>query len=115
MIRRSPPALHKIPRRPPERPAKGMTIAAGFVCNEGVLLASDTLYTGINKRHGQKMWSFSTGVLTSRSRPQADKATSNRLRRELEITLKDGISLEEAIEIVDRGVVGSRSRDVAAA
>ena len=33
-----------------------MTIAAGFKCHEGVLLATDTLYAGVNKRYGRKIW-----------------------------------------------------------
>lgn len=38
-----------------------MTIAAGFICHEGVLLASDTLYAGINKRYGRKLWTVKAG------------------------------------------------------
>ncbi len=33
-----------------------MTIAAGFVCTDGVLLAADTLFTGVNKRYASKTW-----------------------------------------------------------
>jgi 20S proteasome alpha/beta subunit len=33
-----------------------MTIAAGFVCSDGLVLAADTLYTGENKRQGAKLW-----------------------------------------------------------
>jgi hypothetical protein len=49
-----------MPRRLPER-KQLMTIAAGFVCTDGLLLATDTLYTGINQRFGRKLWSMPIG------------------------------------------------------
>jgi hypothetical protein len=33
-----------------------MTIAAGFVCTDGLLFASDTLYSGEENRYGEKFW-----------------------------------------------------------
>lgn len=33
-----------------------MTIAAGFVCSDGLLFASDTLYSGQEDRFGRKFW-----------------------------------------------------------
>jgi hypothetical protein len=37
-----------------------MTIAAGFVCSDGLLFASDTLYSGEERVSGDKFWTFST-------------------------------------------------------
>jgi 20S proteasome alpha/beta subunit len=38
-----------------------MTIAAGFLCHDGIVLAADTLYTGENKRDAAKLWIFQKG------------------------------------------------------
>jgi len=38
-----------------------MTIGVGFLCSDGIVLASDTLYTSQNKRHAAKLWSFRAG------------------------------------------------------
>jgi hypothetical protein len=35
-----------------------MTIAAGSVCTDGLVLASDTLFTGVNKHFGKTLWFF---------------------------------------------------------
>lgn len=37
-----------------------MTIAAGFNCRDGIVLASDTLYSGVNKRYDRKLWALPT-------------------------------------------------------
>lgn len=37
-----------------------MTIAAGFQCTDGILLAADTLYSGVNKRYDRKVWMLPT-------------------------------------------------------
>jgi len=59
-----PPPTPRIPRpviwRP--RPQRAMTIAAGFVCSDGVLLASDTLYSGTARlQYGPKFWRIDWG------------------------------------------------------
>lgn len=39
-----------------------MTIAAGFVCSDGLLFASDTLYSGsLKRRYGPKFWHIKWG------------------------------------------------------
>jgi len=38
-----------------------MTIAAGFVCSDGLLFASDTMYFGEQITYGQKFWTFVKG------------------------------------------------------
>lgn len=57
------PPAPRIPRPAPRRPPqpKRMTIAAGFVCRDGLLFASDTLITGEQRRYGQKFWTSSFG------------------------------------------------------
>jgi hypothetical protein len=53
----SAPLVPRIPRPVPRRLSpKPMTIAAGFVCSDGLLFASDTLYSGLENRDGQKFW-----------------------------------------------------------
>jgi hypothetical protein len=40
-----------------------MTIAVGFKCYEGILLATDTMYSGgPNNSDGEKMWVLSADV-----------------------------------------------------
>jgi hypothetical protein len=39
-----------------------MTIAAGFICSDGVLLASDTLYSGYQRQYGRKFWTLGKGT-----------------------------------------------------
>ena len=38
-----------------------MTIAAGFLCSDGFVLAADTLHSGINKRYAAKIWKAERG------------------------------------------------------
>jgi len=53
----SAPPVPRIPRHVPRRHrSERMTIAAGFRCTDGIVLASDTLYTGVNKRYDRKLW-----------------------------------------------------------
>jgi 20S proteasome alpha/beta subunit len=53
----SAPPAPRIPRQIPRRhKSVRMTIAAGFNCIDGILLASDTLYSGVNKQHARKIW-----------------------------------------------------------
>lgn len=40
-----------------------MTIAAGFVCRNGLVLCADTEYTGSTKHSGAKLWARSDGPL----------------------------------------------------
>lgn len=55
MLRR--PSRHSGKRRHPER-ERALTIAAGFVCSDGLVFAADTQYSGVTKRHGAKLWWF---------------------------------------------------------
>lgn len=52
---RPPRPVFPQPRRLPER-KRPMTIAAGFVCSDGLIFASDTLYAGVKREYGRKFW-----------------------------------------------------------
>ncbi len=41
---------------------RAMTIAAGFVCSDGVVLAADTQWSGPTKRYHAKLWHFPAGA-----------------------------------------------------
>lgn len=41
-----------------------MTIAAGFVCADGIVIAADTEYTGVSKFQGSKVWWVQNGETT---------------------------------------------------
>ena len=45
-----PPVKHKV------QYAKAMTIATGFVCTDGIVIAADTEMTGYAKYQGRKVW-----------------------------------------------------------
>lgn len=59
MPRKSPRPLYPHKRRLRNR----VTIAAGFVCQDGIVLASDTQFTGSVKFSGSKIWQHTDGDL----------------------------------------------------
>jgi hypothetical protein len=78
-----------------------MTIAAGFVCHEGVLLASDTLYAGQNKRYGRKLWPIPIGNDGCVGFGGAGtQAGLERVRYEVESNVSPGMSEPEVIEVI---------------
>jgi 20S proteasome alpha/beta subunit len=80
-----------------------MTIAAGFQCSDGVLLASDTLYSGENKRYGRKIWELQKGGPVVAAMAGAGTAVvMRRVRDELRQRLtKPASSRREIIDCVD--------------
>jgi hypothetical protein len=77
-----------------------MTVAAGFVCNEGVLLATDTLYAGVNKRYGQKSWLFDHGDVVVGFAGAGMQAGLERTRYEIGARLRGGIPADTVIEAI---------------
>ena len=52
------------PVKPPLPERQRMTIAAGFLCSDGVVLAADTQFTGALKQQGLKIWEITGPELT---------------------------------------------------
>lgn len=85
-----------VPRRPPFRP---MTIAAGFICSDGVLLASDTLYSGAVNRYGRKFWTLENpDVVFGGSGTERGLL---RTRDEIRERLRRGMALPQIVRSVD--------------
>jgi hypothetical protein len=93
------PLLQRIPRR--RREVLPMTIAAGFVCSDGVLLASDTQYTGVEIRHGRKFWTLSVGDALVIVGGAGTEAALKRIREEAEDRLKPGMSKLQIVGAVE--------------
>jgi hypothetical protein len=80
-----------------------MTIAAGFKCSDGVLLASDTLYsnTGTGLRYGPKLWILDHGDVLVVFGGAGPEARLLRLRDEIDRKLKSGMSRIKVVDTVD--------------
>jgi hypothetical protein len=80
-----------------------MTIAAGFVCSDGILLASDTLYsnTGMGLRHGRKFWVLEHGDVVVVFGGAGMEAAMLRTRDEIDRKLKPGLSRIRVVDTVD--------------
>jgi hypothetical protein len=85
-----------------------MTIAAGFVCSDGLLFASDTLYSGEQNTYGRKFWTLikgdsvivfgGAGLAPSlkRTRDLIDQTVTASMDRDEVI-----VSIEKALEYVE--------------
>jgi len=80
-----------------------MTIAAGFVCSDGVLLASDTLYssTGMGLKYGPKFWILNHGDVLVAFGGAGSEAGLLRTRDEIDRKLSSGQSLIRVLDIID--------------
>ena len=69
-IRPCPPVYSRVTWQPPR--SKSMTIAAGFRCFDGVLLATDSQHTaGQGKFPGQKIWAVECGDFVPGPQPNS--------------------------------------------
>jgi hypothetical protein len=78
-----------------------MTIAAGFVCSDGILLASDTLYSGAVNTFGQKFWILDHGDCCVVFGGAGTQRGLRRTRDEIQRGLQSGMSRQEVIESID--------------
>jgi len=80
-----------------------MTIAAGFICSDGVLLASDTLYsnTGMGLKYGPKFWVLDHGDVLVVFGGAGMEAAMLRTRDEIDRKLKAGMSLIRVVDLID--------------
>lgn len=94
-----------------------MTIAAGFVCTDGLLLASDTLFTGVTKRFGRKLWANpfgSDGVVSVGG--SATEAALLRIKDEIFTDVRPDLTeadiLREADQIVQYVITAESSAGI---
>ena len=85
-----------------------MTIAAGFVCSDGLLFASDTLYSGDERLFGPKFWHFKTDTVALVCGGAGTLAGLKRTIDEIEHQLQPGMNrwdvlraIEWSLKIVD--------------
>src|SRR5262245_42664430 len=78
-----------------------MTIAAGFHCREGFLLASDTLYADANQRHGRKLWAIAIGDNRVWFTGAGTHAGLERVRHEINTTLTAVMNEQENAKCVE--------------
>jgi len=78
-----------------------MTIAAGFKCREGFLLASDTLYADTNQRHGRKLWAIVAGDNHVWFAGAGTHAGLERVRHEIATTLTASMNEREIAKCVE--------------
>lgn len=83
-----------------------MTIAAGFVCSDGVLLASDTLYSGDEHRQGRKFWTFAAGEAVVVVGGAGTEAALKRISMELGERLHTAMSRLEIVKAIEETLAG---------
>jgi hypothetical protein len=109
----SAPPVPRIPRPVPwrQQPQRAMTIAAGFVCSDGLLFASDTLYSGQSRNHyGPKFWFSEWGEISvvfggagpvaglRRARDEiARRATATNDQHSVVAAIEESLSVVEAL------------------
>jgi 20S proteasome alpha/beta subunit len=94
---RKPPIPFRRKRRLPER-ERTVTIAAGFLCSDGIVLAADRLYTGISKRFGKKVWWFQAGDTTVAIAVAGIATYIRHVKEAMRNTVRDRMTVEEIIQ-----------------
>jgi len=89
-----------------------MTIAAGFVCSDGILLASDTLYsqTGMGKKYGPKFWILDHGDVCVVFGGAGTASGLLRTRDEINRKLKPGLSRIRVMDTIDGALAKVHSK-----
>lgn len=79
-----------------------MTIAAGFHCYDGLLVTTDTLYSGgTNNTYGEKMWVLSPSDPAVVFAAAGTVGPLTRARDEIERRLQRGMSFQQALDAID--------------
>src|SRR5215510_2566083 len=78
-----------------------MTIAAGFNCRDGFLLASDTLYADAKQRHGRKLWAIAVADNRVWFTGAGTHAGLERVRHEIATTLTAVMNERDIVKCVE--------------
>lgn len=87
-----------------------MTIAAGFICSDGLLFASDTLYSGQVNRYGRKFWTFDHGDVCVVFGGAGTERGLLRTRDEIGAGLSPGMSLRDVVRTIDAALTDVNAR-----
>jgi hypothetical protein len=78
-----------------------MTIACGFICEDGILLASDTLYSGAqNKSYGRKLWPIGCGDIIVCFGGAGLEVSLMRCRNDIERKLRSTMSHDDVVDLI---------------
>ena len=83
-----------------------MTIAAGFLSPDGLVLAADTQYSGENKRNAAKVWWFRKGDNVVALAGAGDATLIRRAKHEIERDLSETMTSHAVVRLAD-DIVGS--------
>jgi hypothetical protein len=79
-----------------------MTIAVGFKCSDGILLASDTMYSGVvQNTFGPKFWVVRKRDPAVVFGGAGTVGPLTRARREIKRVLKTGMTVNDALDAID--------------
>jgi 20S proteasome alpha/beta subunit len=78
-----------------------MTIAAGFLCSDGFVLAADTLYSGTNKRYAAKIWTLQRGDVAIAVAGAGVAVLLARLKDDIYDRLTSSMSRRDVVELID--------------
>jgi hypothetical protein len=78
-----------------------MTIAAGFVCVDGVVLAADTLYTGPTRRHDRKLWEIPKGQSLVALAGAGDRVLIEKTKDQIEQRIQADASEREILNDIE--------------
>jgi 20S proteasome alpha/beta subunit len=78
-----------------------MTIAAGFLCPDGLVFAADTLYSGMNKRHAAKVWWFEKKDVVVALAGAGDAVLIRRARDDIKRGMRDGMSTQNVVDLAE--------------
>lgn len=81
-----------------------MTIAAGFVCSDGLIFASDTLYAGAKRKYDQKFWIIDKRDVAVVFGGAGTAPGLKRTRDLLRQSIRSGMSLEEVVLAIEEAL-----------
>src|SRR5262245_19752714 len=94
--RPSPPKPRQLPQR------ARMTIAAGFKCTDGILLASDTMYSGaVQNTFGPKFWIVRKHDPAVVFGGTGTVGALTRARREMKRAIRKGMKVNDVLDATD--------------
>ena len=99
-----PPPAERNARRAPERflePSNLMTIAAGFLCSDGFVLAADTQHSGVNKRYAPKIWMARKGDVLIAMAGSGLSVALSRAEEDIRARLLPTMKMREVRDMVD--------------